>query len=99
MANLKELTKKIKDLHTLNNPSDLNEKIDLCFEALKLYSNIASKKHTQHDEKDCCYAAAILSGLIQKGLSKKVMDFLATNKVPLRVEQVLRANFMRMEGY
>lgn len=99
MANLKELAEEIRKIHKKNEQTDLNKKIDLCFENMELYSNIAPKYRTKENEKDCCYAAVILSGVIQKGLSKRVVDFLSNHNIPLRAEQLLRANLRRMECF
>lgn len=55
----------------------------------------------QHPERiEQCRAAVILSGIVQKGLGKRTLKFLAENpKLPKRAREILNAGIMRMECY
>jgi len=101
--NIQEIARGIRTLHSKNESSgeDMQKKIDLCFELLDLYCAIQKNKRTNANRKDCCYAALILSGVIQKGLGGRVVEFLKYNeeKLPESAVQILRANVLRMESF
>jgi hypothetical protein len=74
----------------------------LSFQIMQNYCKL--KKDERLNEaniKAVCGAALKLSGLIQRGLSGKVLRFLNKyeKKLPDRAVQVLRANLRRMEGF
>lgn len=96
MANIKKLMKKLKD--TPQEKETLDERIELAFEIITLYSNI--QKKTKSDTKECCRAAVILSGYIKNGLGVRTKKFLdeKDGKLPDRAVQVLWGNIRRMES-
>lgn len=78
------------------------ERKDLSFEILNLYCTVPEKeRRTNQNIKAVSGAAIALSGIIEKGLSKRVMEFLNTHQyeLPDRAVHVLQGNLRRMEGF
>lgn len=101
MASLKELESKLREMHKRNDIKDTNKKINLCFEMMELYANIGKNFRTKDNLKKCSYVAIILSGIVQKGLEKRVVKFLKEygDKLPEYTRIVLQTNLMRMASY
>ena len=102
MANITELADRIRILHSNKNAEEkvIKEKIEICFELLESYCAIRGRK-LNTEMKSCCYAALILSGVVQKGLGGRTRDFVAKNgsKLHIQAQKLLPANILRMESY
>jgi hypothetical protein len=93
--------KTIRQLHQSFEKEAIERKIDLCFDLMADYSKIAKAFRSEDDEKNCCYAATILSGVVDKATYERVKKFLDDSKcsIPNRARQILQANLLRMRGF
>ena len=98
MANIEELAKKIRDLHK-ENKKDFSDKVEACFELMTLFCRIKEKFRTKKDIKNCCYAALILSGIVDKKVEARTRKFMEDFRLPEQAERTLFGNRMRMAGF
>lgn len=99
MENISEMAEQIRKLHKEN--EDFTKKVELCFDLMEAYSRIDRRHLPKNEGKDCCYAAIILSGIVQKRLGNRVAQFLKEygQKLPQRAVNILSGNIFRMNGY
>jgi hypothetical protein len=97
MANLKELCDQLRTISA--DQENTNKRISLTFEILELYCTLTNPN--KNDEGNCCYAAVILCGIVQKKLGHRAQKFLNAYRdiLPERAITLLKGNIIRMEGY
>lgn len=73
-----------------------------CFSIMEQYCALPETVREEHSNVVAlCGTAIRLSGIVEKGLSQRVIDFLDTHEEELheRAVQVLRGNIQRMAGF
>ncbi|MFH1858904.1 MAG: hypothetical protein ABIJ80_01410 [Patescibacteria group bacterium] len=85
---IQEMVEKLRG--RVENDLSEDEIIELCFTVMQKHNNVVEQSR----------AAVILSGVVKKGLGKRVLQFLQENpELPRRVHEILNASITRMECF
>lgn len=85
---VQEMTEKLKK--RVNDGLSQDEVIELCFAVIQQPADVIEQSR----------AAVILSGIVKPGLGDRTGQFLQENPtLPERVQEILGAAIMRMEGF